>query len=69
MTDEYKHGCDPKADASTPECDNHSGNYCPDCRWTGLSHCSYPDECGGMRQMRTPEGGCKRHTHKEGSNE
>ena len=59
----YKHGCDPKADASVPECDNHSGNYCPDCRWAKMAHCAYPEECGGMRQMRTPEGGCTRHAH------
>ena len=69
MTDEYKHGCAHEADVSIPECDNPSGNYCPDCRWAGMMHCSDVEYCGGMRQMRTPDGGCKRHAHKEDANE
>lgn len=57
---EYKHGCFITADERIPLCDNNSGNYCADCRSTGLAHCAYPDECDGMRQMRRPEGGCDR---------
>ena len=41
---------EPAPDA--PISDNPSGLYCPTCRDTGVSHCGYPEECGGMRRMR-----------------
>jgi len=37
---------------NAPEQDNPSGLYCPDCRSCGVSHCSQPEWCGGMRLMR-----------------
>lgn len=37
-----------------PISDNPSGTYCPDCRATGLSHCSDPINCGGMKKMAGP---------------
>ncbi len=38
--------------------DNPSGLYCPACRSTGVSHCSDPEYCGGMRKMKKiPVGG------------
>ena len=42
---------EPAEDA--PFVDNPSGLYCPSCRATGLSHCSSPEYCGGMRRMKT----------------
>jgi hypothetical protein len=38
-------------DGSAPVSDNPSGQYCPECRATGLLHCSDPVNCGGMRPM------------------
>lgn len=35
-----------------PVSDNPSGMYCAACRGCGLSHCSEPEYCGGMRLMR-----------------
>ncbi len=35
-----------------PACDNASGEWCEACRKTGLSHCSDPANCGGMKPMR-----------------
>ncbi len=35
-----------------PKSDNPSGLYCPDCRNSGLSHCAWPEYCGGMRRMK-----------------
>ena len=46
----YLKGLKPAKDA--PESDNPSGLYCPDCRRSGLSHCSEPEYCGGMKPMR-----------------
>jgi hypothetical protein len=43
----------PAADA--PYSDNPSGMYCRSCRSSGVSHCAYPEECGGMRLMKTKE--------------
>lgn len=40
--------------ADAPLVDNPSGEYCPDCRAVGMSHCSDPVNCGGMRPMRQP---------------
>lgn|GEM_PF-6884394 len=37
---------------NAPVSDNPSGLYCPDCRESGMSHCAYPEECGGMRLMK-----------------
>ena len=42
------------ADA-VPLCDNLSGDWCRDCRETGLSHCGDPEHCGGMQPMRHHE--------------
>jgi hypothetical protein len=58
---QWKQGCQPEAKA--PLCDNHSGFFCTGCRETGMAHCGYPDECGGMAPMRRPEQGCTRHPH------
>jgi len=41
---------EPAVDA--PISDNPSGLYCPSCRATGVAHCAYPEECGGMRRMK-----------------
>lgn len=46
----YLDGVDPAPDA--PVADNPSGLYCPACRAVGLSHCSSPEYCGGMKPMR-----------------
>ena len=43
----------PSKDA--PISDNPSGLYCPDCRSIGLSHCSSPEYCGGMKRMKSKE--------------
>jgi hypothetical protein len=41
---------EPAPDA--PVSDNPSGLYCPACRATGMKHCGYPEDCGGMRRMK-----------------
>lgn len=41
---------EPATDA--PFSDNPSGMYCPNCRASGLGHCSWPEYCGGMKLMR-----------------
>ena len=43
---------DEKAADDAQVSDNPSGLYCPACRKTGLLHCAYPEECGGLRRMR-----------------
>ena len=56
MTDESKRlpfdylEKEPADDA--PISDNPSGLYCKGCREAGMSHCSDPEYCGGMRKMR-----------------
>ena len=40
------------AASDAPVKDNPSGLYCPSCRTSGVSHCAYPEYCGGMRKMK-----------------
>lgn len=47
--------------AAPPACDNPSGMWCKSCRGTGVSHCSDPVNCGGMKPMSHHDG-C-RHTN------
>lgn len=42
-----------KAAEDAPVSDNPSGMYCPECRQTGLKHCSQPEYCSGMRRMKS----------------
>ena len=42
-----------KAADDAPVSDNPSGLYCPSCRSTGVMHCAHPNECGGMRRMKS----------------
>ena len=42
-----------KSGDDAPVSDNPSGLYCPSCRSTGVMHCAHPNECGGMRRMKS----------------
>ena len=42
-----------KAADDAPVIDNPSGLYCPSCRSTGVMHCAHPNECVGMRRMKS----------------